>query len=72
MELFMHGGIGFEPYREIYKALIPSGNMHYLENYNASEGYFAFQDDADINSMLLTVNNAFFMNSFQWRYSMRL
>lgn len=60
MELFMHGGIGFEPYREIYKALIPSANMHYLENYNASEGYFAFQDDADINSMLLTVNNGIF------------
>lgn len=34
--------------------------MHYLENYNASEGYFAFQDDADINSMLLTVNNGIF------------
>ena len=44
MELFMHGGISFEPYREIYRKLIPSDNMHYLENYNASEGYFAFQD----------------------------
>lgn len=60
MELFMHGGIGFEPYREIYKALIPSGKMHYLENYNASEGYFAFQDDEAVNSMLLTVNNGVF------------
>lgn len=60
MELFMHGGIGFEPYREIYKALIPSGKMHYLENYNASEGYFAFQDDPSTNSMLLTVNNGIF------------
>ncbi len=56
MELFMHGGIGFEPYREIYKKIIPSYGMHYLENYNASEGYFAFQDDPDINSMLLSVN----------------
>ena len=60
MELFMHGGIGFEPYREIFKRLIPSGRMHYLENYNASEGYFAFQDDEDDRSMLLTSNNGVF------------
>ncbi len=60
MELFMHGGIGFEPYREIFKKLVPSSGMHYLENYNASEGYFAFQDDESINAMLLTVNNGIF------------
>ena len=60
MELFMHGGTGFEPYREIYNKLIPSGRMHYLENYNASEGYFAFQDVEDDHSMLLTVNNGVF------------
>lgn len=60
MELFMHGGIGFEPYRDIFKKLIPSPDMHYLENYNASEGYFAFQDDLNTNSMLLTVNNGVF------------
>lgn len=60
IELFMHGGIGFDPYREIFKKLIPSPNMHYLENYNASEGYFAFQDEMEIDSMLLTVNNGVF------------
>ena len=60
MELFMHGGIGFEPYRNIYNKLIPGSGMHYLENYNASEGYFAFQDDENINAMLLTVNNGIF------------
>lgn len=61
MELFMHGGISFEPYREIYKKLIPSDQMHYLENYNASEGYFAFQDTLEGgNGMLLTVSNGIF------------
>ena len=61
MELFMHGGISFEPYREIYRKLIPSDNMHYLENYNASEGYFAFQDTLEGGKgMLLTVNNGIF------------
>ena len=60
MELFMHGGIGFEPYRDIFKKLIPSGRMHYLENYNASEGYFAFQDDEKDHAMLITANNGIF------------
>ena len=61
MELFMHGGISFEPYREIYRKLIPSPDMHYLENYNASEGYFAFQDTMEGGKgMLLTVNNGIF------------
>ena len=60
IELFMHGGIGFEPYREIFRRLIPSTQMHYLENYNASEGYFAFQDDERDHSMLLTANNGIF------------
>ena len=60
MELFMHGGIGFEPYRDIYSKLLPSGRMHYMENYNASEGYFAFQDVEQEHSMLLTMNNGIF------------
>jgi hypothetical protein len=60
MELFMHGGIGFGPYKQMYKSIIPSEKMNYLENYNASEGYFAFQDDLSIDSMLLTVNNGVF------------
>ena len=61
LELFMHGGISFEPYREIYKKLIPSDNMHYLENYNASEGYFAFQDTLEGGKgMLMTVSNGIF------------
>ena len=60
IELFMHGGIHFEPYREQYRALIPSPLMRYVENYNASEGYFAFQDDENDPAMLLTVDNGVF------------
>ena len=60
MELFMHGGTGFEPYRPLFQKLIPMDTMHYLENYNASEGYFAFQDDESQKGMLLTVNNGIF------------
>lgn len=60
IELFMHGGIGFEPYRDLYKEIIPSNGMNYLENYNASEGYFGFQDNLNDSSMLLTLNSGVF------------
>ena len=43
LELFMHGGVSFEPYREEFKRLIPDPGMHYVETYNASEGFFAFR-----------------------------
>jgi hypothetical protein len=56
LELFIHGGVSFLPYREQFKKLIPSENMHYLEAYNASEGFFAIQDDININSMLLMLD----------------
>ncbi|MDR0294922.1 MAG: GH3 auxin-responsive promoter family protein [Prevotellaceae bacterium] len=61
MELFMHGGISFTPYREQYRELIPSDNMHYMDIYNASEGFFAFQDDpADSSMLLLPENDVFY------------
>ncbi len=60
LELFMHGGISFAPYREQYRELIPSDNMHYMDIYNASEGFFAFQDDPADPSMLLIPGNDVF------------
>ncbi len=60
IELFMHGGISFDPYREQYRKLIPSDRMHYLENYNASEGFFAVQDDLNDRGMALTMDNGVF------------
>ena len=60
LELFMHGGINFDPYRGEYRSLIPHDKMRYMESYNASEGYFAFQDNPDDSSMLLLTNNGVF------------
>lgn len=60
LELFMHGGISFHPYRSEYARLIPSSSMRYMENYNASEGYFAYQDNPDDTSMLLLTDNGVF------------
>ena len=53
LEVFFHGGISFEPYREQYKTLIPSNKMHYMETYNASEGFFGLQDDPTDSSLLM-------------------
>ena len=60
LELFMHGGVNFAPYREQYKKLIPTPNMHYMETYNASEGFFAIQDDPCDSSMLLMLDYGIF------------
>ncbi len=60
LELFIHGGINFEPYRNQYKQIIPSDNMHYLETYNASEGFFAIQDDPKSKGMLLMLDYGIF------------
>lgn len=60
LELFIHGGINFTPYRNQYRALIPSDKMSYLETYNASEGFFAIQDDLNIQSMLLMLDYGVF------------
>jgi hypothetical protein len=56
LEVFTHGGVNFEPYREQYKKLIPSENMHYMETYNASEGFFAIQDDPTRQEMMLMLD----------------
>ena len=53
LEVYFHGGISFEPYRELYHSLIPSPAMHYVETYNASEGFFGLQDDPASPSLLL-------------------
>lgn len=56
LELFIHGGINFTPYREQYKRLLPDPKMKYMETYNASEGFFGIQDDPNDTSMLLMLD----------------
>ncbi len=56
MELFMHGGMNFKPYREQYRRLFPSDSMRYMETYNASEGFFAIQNEPDRDDMLLMLD----------------
>ena len=60
IEVFFHGGVAFTPYREQYKRLITSPNMHYMETYNASEGFFGIQDDPADKAMLLMLDYGVF------------
>ncbi len=60
LELFVHGGVSPKPYFEQYRKLIPSDKMNYLETYNASEGFFAIQDDLNSNDMLLMLDYGIF------------
>ena len=56
LEVFFHGGVSFAPYREQYRQLIRNSAMKYVETYNASEGFFAIQNDPLDPSMLLMID----------------
>uniref|UniRef100_UPI0026069E8C GH3 family domain-containing protein n=1 Tax=uncultured Bacteroides sp. TaxID=162156 RepID=UPI0026069E8C len=60
LEVFFHGGVAFTPYREQYKEVIRSPRMHYVETYNASEGYFGTQSDPADPAMLLMIDYGIF------------
>ena len=60
LEVFFHGGISFEPYRDEYLEITKGLDMHFLETYNASEGFFAVQNDIDDKSMLLIIDRDVF------------
>ena len=56
LEVFFHGGVAFTPYRKQYEQLITNPDMHYMETYNASEGFFGLQSDPSDPSMLLMLD----------------
>lgn len=60
LELFMHGGVSFRPYRKQFEELIPSATMNYLESYNASEGFFGIQDRRGADDLLLMLDYGIF------------
>lgn len=56
LELYFHGAVNFNPYRQQFKELIPSKKMYYLETYNASEGFFGIQDQDNSEELLLMLD----------------
>jgi hypothetical protein len=60
MEVYFHGGVSFDPYREQYQKLLPSADFRYYEIYNASEGFFAIQDTNNSSDLLLMLDYGIF------------
>lgn len=56
LEVFIHGAVSFTPYESLFQSLIPSKGMHYMETYNASEGFFGIQDQTNSKEMLLMLD----------------
>jgi hypothetical protein len=60
LEVYFHGGVSFDPYREQYQKIVPKKDFQYYEIYNASEGFFAIQDLNDSNDLLLMLDYGIF------------
>lgn len=60
LEVFFHGGVAFTPYREQYRNIITLSGMHYMETYNASEGFFGIQTDLNDPAMQLMIDYGVF------------
>jgi len=60
LEVYFHGGVNFDPYREQYNKILPKNDFKYYEIYNASEGFFAIQDLNHSNDLLLMLDYGIF------------
>jgi hypothetical protein len=56
LEVYFHGGVSLLPYKEQFRSIFNSPTMHYLELYNASEGFFGIQDQKDSDELLLMLD----------------
>ncbi|MDX9906477.1 MAG: GH3 auxin-responsive promoter family protein [Bacteroidales bacterium] len=60
LEVYFHGGVNFTPYQEQFRQIIRTGEMNYMETYNASEGFFGLQDCSDSSELLLMLDYGIF------------
>jgi len=60
LEVYFHGGVNFDPYHSQFQSLLPSADFKYYEIYNASEGFFAIQDQNNSRDLLLMLDYGIF------------
>ncbi len=60
LRAFVHGGVNFDPYREQFSEIFPQENFIFQEVYNATEGFFAVQDQLEDRGLLLLLNSGMF------------
>lgn len=56
LEVYFHGGVSMRPYRQQFEAIAPGNQLQYFETYNASEGFFGLQNEADKEDLLLMLD----------------
>ena len=60
LEIYFHGGVSLTPYKEQFKKIFDNEALHYMQVYNASEGFFGIQDQVNSNDMLLMLDYGVF------------
>ena len=60
LEVYFHGGVSFKPYRSEFNNIISNKKFKYYEVYNASEGFFAIQDQNESDELLLMLDYGVF------------
>jgi hypothetical protein len=60
LNVYLHGGVSFEPYKDKFQKYLPREDFNYIEIYNASEGYFGVKDSVEGDMLLLTDANIYY------------
>ncbi len=60
LQVYFHGGVSFEPYRKQFEDLVGKKDFNFFEVYNATEGFFAIQENLKSNDLLLLTDNYIF------------
>lgn len=68
LELYVHGGVSFTPYRNRFKELTAKRPINFMETYNASEGFFGLQNDLTKNDLLLMTDYGIFYEFMPMEY----
>ena len=67
LEVYFHGGVNFNPYRNEFKKIL-SDDVKFYETYNASEGFFAIQDRNDSSELLLMLDYGIYYEFIESKY----
>lgn len=59
LELYMHGGVNFAPYKSEFETIIGK-KINYVETYNSSEGFYGIQDQPNSDELLLMLDYGIF------------
>ncbi|MFQ3352185.1 MAG: hypothetical protein ACI914_001445 [Candidatus Marivariicella framensis] len=60
IEVYFHGGVNFKPYKNQFENLFNDKQLKFYEIYNASEGFFAIQDQNNSSELLLMLDYGIF------------